>query len=49
MDDTVITIYCLCEEFLEAFGQRASIVTIGWKSSNKCPGPLEAPTGTTLS
>jgi hypothetical protein len=22
MDDTIITIYCLCEEFLEAFGHR---------------------------
>jgi hypothetical protein len=22
MDDTIITIYCLCEEFLEAIGHR---------------------------
>ncbi len=49
MDDTVITIYCSCEEFLEAIGHRVFIDMIGWKSSKKCLGPLESPTGTTLS
>jgi hypothetical protein len=49
MDDITITIYCLCEEFLEAIGHRVSIDMIGWKPSKKCFGPLEAPTGTTLS
>jgi hypothetical protein len=49
MDDTIITIYCLCEEFLEAIGHRVSIVMIGWKSSKKSLGPLASPTGTALS
>ncbi len=49
MDDTIITIYCLCEEFLEAIGYGVLIDMIGWKSSKKCLGPLESLTGTTLS
>jgi hypothetical protein len=49
MDDTIITNYCLCEEFLEAIGHRVSIDMIGRKSSKMCLGPLETPIGATLS
>ena len=49
MDDTIITIYYLCEGFLEAIGHRVLIDMTGWKLSKKCLGPLESLSGTTLS